>query len=362
MKYKIYMLSVAMAAIMLGSMVGVASATTPAITSVTTAPAVVWTGHHEQLFFIQGDNGNLWGLNLNGRIGTGHYATWTDMGVPITSSPYAVAGSTQHRDGYRDPTSQTVTVFFATASGGIASSTSNDAGRTWSAETAWPGTVAPGTGPAAVINPATSAFDVFYVDSASLHLMEDSLQVNIIPPASSVVTDLGGVVTATPAVVSPVNGFVDVVVRGTGGHIWERTFETGGWGPWTPFHDGTIGYGAVMTNPGGTNVDLFVAGSDYRLYELQSSDNGVSWHNQYGNIGVLPSLWPNLDWIAHNGVMASQPSASLYQDHMGQPMNVGPSGHQHGGEVVAMTGQDGNIWLWTSPPGQWDPTPIPNVG
>lgn len=355
-----------MAAIMLVSMAGVASAATPAITSVTTAPAVVWAGHHE-FFFIQGDNGNLWGMTPDGRIGNGHWGTWTDMGVAITSSPYAVAGSRENRDTYAlsasDPRSGTITVFFATANGGIASSTTTDSGRTWSAETSWPGTVAAGTGPAAVINPATSAFDVFYVDSSSLHLMEDSLAVNIIPPASSVVTDLGGVVTATPAVVSPTNGFVDVVVRGTGGHIWERTFETGGWGPWTPFHDGTIGYGAVMVNPGDHNVDLFVAGSDYRLYELQSSDNGVTWHNQYGNIGVKPSLWPNLDWIAHNGVMASQPSASLYEDHHGpQSTNVGPVGHQHGGEVVAMTGQDGNIWLWTSPPGQWDPTPIPNVG
>ena len=359
MKYKIGMLSIAMAAIMLVSMAGVASAATPAITSVTTAPAVVWAGHNE-FFFIQGDNGNLWGMTPHGRIGNGHIGTWTDMGVAIASSPYAVAGSREHRDSYLDSNSGIITVFFTTASGAIGSSTTTDSGRTWSTLAIWPGSPAAGTGPVAVINPATQSFDVFYVDSASLHLMEDSLQVNIIPPASSVVTDLGGVVTATPAVVSPTNGFVDVVVRGTGGHIWERTYETGGWGPWTPFHDGTIGYGAVMVNPGDHNVDLFVAGSDYRLYELQSSDNGVTWHNQYGNIGVKPSLWPNLDWIAHNGVMASQPTASLYQDHMGQQVNV--EGTHQGGEVVAMTGQDGNIWLWTTPPGQWNPTPIPNVG
>jgi hypothetical protein len=349
MKYKIYMLSIAMAAIMLGSMVGVASAATPATTSVTTAPAVCWAGHNE-FFFIQGDNGNLWGMTPHGRIGNGPVGQWTDMGVAITSSPYAVAASRENRDSYLDSNSGTVTVFFATASGGIASTTTTNDGHTWSALTTWPGTVAAGTGPAAVINPATSAFDVFYVDSSSLHLMEDSLLVNIIPPASSIVTDLGGVVTATPAVVSPTNGFVDVVVRGTGGHIWERTYETGGWGAWTQFHDGTIGYGAAMVNPGDHNVDLFVAGSDYRLYELQSNDNGVSWQTSHGKLA----------WEPHNGVMASQPSASLYQDHRMQALNV--EGSHQGGEVVAMTGQDGNIWLWTSPPGQWDPTPIPNVG
>jgi hypothetical protein len=168
--------------------------------------------------------------------------------------------------------------------------------------------------------------------------MEDSLQVNIIPPASSVVTDLGGVVTATPAVVSPVNGFVDVVVRGTGGHIWERTFETGG-SPWTEFHDGTIGYGAAMVNPGGTSVTLFVAGSDYRLYELQSTDNGVSWHVGSHN---------NLAWTNLGGFLTSQPSASLYQDHAPSSLSAPLK--------VAVAGTNSNIWQWTTPPGTWSTT------
>ncbi len=268
----------------------------------------------------------------------GAVGAWTDMGVAITSAPYAVPASTSQRSA---TTQGIITVFFTVSGGAIASTTTSDDGHTWSALTTWPGTAAAGTGPAAVVNPATQAFDVFYVDSASHNLMDDHLAVNIIPPASAIVTSFGGYVTATPAVVSPVNGFTDVVVRGTGGHIWEQTFETGDWSTWTEFHDGTIGYGAAMVNPGRANVTLFVAGSDNRLYKLQSTDNGVSWHTGSHN---------NLAWTNLGGFLTSQPSASLYTDHAPSSLSAPLK--------VAVAGTNSNVWQWSSPPGAWSTASI----
>jgi hypothetical protein len=326
-----------MATIVLVSMVAAASAATPTPVGCTVckAPAICYDGNNHEFLFVQGYNGNLWAKDTTGYIDGGHYAAWTNMGVAITSAPYAVSLG-----------GQSIAVFFANSAGNIVSTTTLNDGATWSALTVWPGTVATCSGPAAVYNAATGETDVFYVASGSLNLKEDSLASTITPPSQAVSTNLHGVVTATPAAVVS-GGVTDVVVRGTGGHIWERTYGTGEWSTWTPFHDGTIGYGAAMVNPSGTNVVLYVAGSDNRLYSLKSTDNGVSWQTQRSG----------LSWTPLNGVLTSQPSAALYTS--GTPARVYTT--------VVVSGTDCNIWTWCSSTGLWntpfgpvpEPTPTP---
>ncbi len=315
MKYKIGILSIAMAAIVLVSMGAVASAAQPATTSVSGAPSMVYAGGI-QYTFIRGANGDLYW-----KTGTG---AWKDVGIAITSAPAAVV-----QDGH-------ITVLFAV--GTTLASTNLGLFNIWSAPITWPGTVAAGTSPAAVIGSDDNIW-AFYVDSTSLNLMVDQSATTPLGSPTAV-ANLGGVVTATPAVTSPVAGWVDVVVRGTGGNIWEKTFVTGEWSPnWTEFHDGTIGYGAALVSTGGADVALFVSGSNYRMYELTSSNNGLTWNVPH------PLLQPGvLGWVDLGGAVASQPAAV-----------------QHSSTTLVEVLGGGGIWVWTSPPSLWNPIVSPIV-
>jgi len=312
MKYKISILSIAMAAIMLVSMSAVATAAQPATVSSAKAPSVMYIGSTPQLF-VQGANGDLYWKNGNGG--------WQDVGVAITSAPSAVlvgTGLGAH-----------ITVLFTMSGGILASTNFNLLG--WSALTTWPGLVASGTGPAAVVSPSGTVW-AFYVDSATLNLMVDQSATTPLGSPTAI-ANLGGVVTATPAVTAPFTGWTDAVVRGTGGHIWQKTFETNAWSPnWAEFHDGTIGLGASLVSTGGTNVALFVTGSDYHLYELTSSNYGLTWAaNSHGT----------LKWTGLGGVLASQ-----------------PSGVYHSGTTYVDVLGGGGIWTWSSSTG-WSSAAVP---
>jgi len=169
------------------------------------------------------------------------------------------------------------------------------------------------------LNITTLQTDVFYVDAASNHLMWDS-QVNGIVTQ----TDLGGVVTATPAAAVAADGSVQLIVEGTANRIYQATIASGAFEGYTTFHpDGLIGYGASLaSDPTNGNLYLFVAGTNSQLYMTSSTDNGLTWSN----------------WLHLGGILYSAPSA----EYDGTTI------------VVFVAGSNCNIWMNIG--GTWSPS------
>ena len=340
-KYKISMLSVAMATIVLLAMTAVAgvSAAQPAKVGVApaSAPGTSQNGP-VQMTFVEGYNGHLWGI-ASVALDRSAALTWVDFGLAITGQPAVVwTGSADY------------TVVAPTASGIIAITTP-DSGVTWSGPTTWPGTVLSSTGVAAISDQAGTT-QVFYVDSASHHLMVDTQA----PPGLVITqTDLGGMVYATPAattvmpIAPPTSGVgatpasIVVIVKGTGGLIYEKTASMGGWSGYAKLHDGRIGLGAALATgpqfvdagptvgaPAGTVV-LLVAGVNGHLYSLVSTDGGLNWALKPNG----PLTTHNLNWVNAGGVCVSAPGAS----------NLGAT------VVTLVAGADGNVWQNNGVPG-----------
>jgi hypothetical protein len=311
MKYKISLLSLAMATIVLVSMVaaaGVTAAQTPV--NANGQVSVVYVGANEYLF-AQGANGNLY-FKLSSA------GTWTNLGGPIGSAPAAVSQGGVN-----------VTIYMRSTTGTLISTTTTDitaATPTWGALVTMTGTVAADTGPNAVYS--ASGTVVFYVDSATHALMSDSATTGGLFPSSGN-ANLGGYVTATPGAVVTSTGGLDVFVRGTQGAVYERMFATGGWSGYTKFHDGTLVAGTGPTaveNSTTASITVFVTGTDLHMYSVVSGNDGLTWNSHFS--GALS--WTNL----------------------GGTLTSSPSGIWHSNYVVVVRGSDNNIWTNTG--GVWN--------
>jgi hypothetical protein len=357
MKYKnkISLLSLAMASIVLVSMVAAAGVTAAQTVNVNGQVAVVYAGGHQYLF-AQGANGNLYYKETSS-------PTWINLGGPIGSAPAAV-----RQPSLANPNQ--VTIFVRGTNGDLYSATTTDitaATPVWGTLTIMSGTVAAGTGPVAVYNaanPAGAQTDVFFVDSATHQLMEDSSAIpsGIFPPTGGS-TPLGGYVTATPGAVvtSAGTGGIDVFVRGSQGALYEREYATGGWSGWTKFHDGTLeagtgptavsdGFvgGSLATGTGQTAVPdgygdmtVYVTGTNLHMYSVYSGDDGLTWNHHFS--GALS--WTNL-----GGTLTSSPSGT----HLSSP-TADLSRPPTPDYVVVVRGADNNIWtnvngIWQTPP------------
>jgi len=340
MKYKISMLSIAMATIVLVSMSAVAGGSAAHASTVGApiagAPAVCYDANGNEFVFAQGYNGQLWAFSPNVNIGGGATGTWVSLGGVLTSGPAAVS------QGYNSITGlDQVTVFVRGSDGFLYSKTTIDDGATWSAWTTWPGHVAAGTSPAVsssvTVNGILIQTDVFYVDSASHHLMWDWTTAT---NAGS--GDLGGIVTASPGVVATSTGVPDVFVRGTSGALYEKVSGMGGWpSSWTKFNRGVLAAGTGPTavlDPATGHLYLFVTGTDSHMYLQYSTDDGLSWMD--GCNVFHPNV---LCWVNLGGVLTSSPSAAY-------------TGAATDTMVVMARGSSGDIWLNTNVVGgvtQW---------
>ncbi len=299
MKYKIGILSLAMAAIVLlamGATAGVSAAKPATVGApacgVCGGPFLLWDPSVVPGYWhITQGAPTPSGLNIyyqNFLTGT----VWHALGTGTNPSALAVPGATP-----------SVIIMARGTDGAIWAKSTTD-GTTWSNVALPTITAAACTGPLAVYNPDANQIDVFYVNSGNNQLMEDSLN---LATATNTQTPLGGRVLATPAAAwTPNTAGMAVVVKGTGGVIYEKIYAAGSWGGWTKFHDGTIGAGASLAlDPGTNNLYLFVAGQDTHMYALQSINNGLTWRvpNPILRPGVLG--WANL-----GGVLTSAPSAS----------------------------------------------------
>jgi hypothetical protein len=322
-KYKISLLSVAMATIVLASMVATAGVTAAQTVSVNGQVSVVYAGGIEWLF-AQSTAGNLVYGEVSGSPGS--VANWINLGGPIGSAPAAVSQGGEH-----------VTIYMRSTTGTLVSTTTTDiagasASSGWSPLTTMTGTVAAGTGPNAVYS--ASGTDVFYVDSATHALMSDSAATGGLFPSTGN-ANLGGSVTASPSAAVTSTGGIDVFVRGTQGAVYERMYATGGWSGWTKFHDGTIEAGtgpAAVSNGsnGWTSMTVYVTGTNLHMYSVYSGDDGVTWST-----------------TGHHGY--------LYWSNWGGVLTSSPSGVDYGTWFVVVRGADNNIWtnvngIWQAPP------------
>jgi hypothetical protein len=334
-KYKISILSVAMASIMLVSMVaaaGVSAAAQPATVGapVTGGPGACYDGTNYWLVAqgtpnSAGQNIYYKTANTEGGLST---AAWIPLGTG-TNPTIVSLGTTG------------AVAVFARGTNGALWGKANDTGVSWS-NVGLPSTsVAAGTGAVALYDTTTLQMDIFYVNSGSNSLMWLAGTSN----AETTLTNLGGAVFATPAATSPVSGTITVVVEGTGGVIYERMYQMGAFGGWTKFHDGAIGLGASLVSGSPPtdgsavlaplrNVELYVAGTNGHLYELYSGDGGLTWYTPN------PILHPGtLGWTNLGGVCKSAPSA-VYD----------------GTPYIFVTGGDGGIWA--NQAGTWSSTSI----
>jgi hypothetical protein len=331
MKHKVGILSLAMATIVLVSMVAVVGVSAaPSSSENVQAPhpvcapcgaiASCYDGAASVYYYVaQGAadvHGNTiyWKTSLVG-------GTWKPIGTGTTPTVVYLGAAGN------------VAVLATGTNGVIWAKVTTNGGTTWSSKPL-PTSVAAGcTGPTAVFLAATPELDVFYVNSGNNHLMWDSVNLDT---ASSSQADLGGIVLATPAATTTSTGGMVVVVKGTDG-IYERLYEMGGWGPWTKFHDGTIGYGASLASDNLGDLFLAVSGSNRHLYLAWSTDDGQSWVTNYQQ-GLVPLNTHALYWKNLGGVVTSAPSA------------VFPTGFT-GCVNIFVRGTGCNIWDYVICPG-----------
>jgi hypothetical protein len=335
MKYKISMLSIAMAAIVLVSIVAATgvSAAKPAVVGtvgaggastvggpITGAPAVCYDGI--QYWSVTQGAADVHGNTIY--WATGSMATPWNALSPGTNPTVVAIGPGN-------------VVILGTTGGTIWAKETTNSGTSWT-NVALPSlAVKAGTGPTAVFLAATPELDVFYVAPAG-NLMVATLN---LATASTSTQNLGGMVLATPAAAATSPSSMDVVVKGTGGAIWQLPNSMGGFGSWSKLHDGTIGAGASLASavasvpdgdvgaPVAGNLFLTVSGTNSRLYMAWSDDGGTTWVTQYQQ-GLVPLNTHALYWANLGGVVTSAPSTLTRIPGLGETL---------------VRGGDGRIWV-----------------
>jgi hypothetical protein len=307
MKYKIGILSLAMATIMVVSMVAAAGAVSAAKPNTVGAKATVGqppiTGAPASCY----DGAVYWNVAQGAADVHGNNIYWQQyLGTAWT----AVGAGT-------NPT------VVAIGAGNVVIVATGTNGALWAKETttngaSWTNVALPtlnpkaGTGATAVFLAATPELNVLYV-ATNGNLMDASLNLGT---ASNSLTNLGGNVFATPAAAATSASSMTVVVKGTGSAIYQKDYAMGGFGLWSAkWHDGTIGLGASLasdTTAAGTNLFLTVSGSNSRLYMAWSTDGGNTWVTNYQQ-GIVPLNTHAIYWAALGGVVTSAPSSAVTQ-------------------------------------------------
>ena len=337
MKYKTSIISIAMATIVLVSMVSVVSAaSTPKVgvpATITGAPAAVAyfnggaAGSANALVFAIGTDGQLYyrvGTCAPGAIGTWG-AAWVSLSGYATSDPGAVANPATAVGTFDSQ----VNVFVRGGDGALwtrATTAITAAGvPTFGAWTRIGGYMADNTGPAAYrwttatgsINPGVGAL-VVGSDGALWQNWNDGSS------TTGVWTSLGGTVTATPAVAkdpAKTTASADIFVRGTNGVLWQKSWgSTGAFGAYAQVPGNAYlqpGTGPTVCEPTTGRLDVFVTGSD-----------GALWHNWAlaGAWQVQAPVWPNptgiTAWQQQSGGITSSPSATTAVLGAGNPIYV----------------------------------------
>jgi hypothetical protein len=293
-KYKISLLSIAMAVIVLGSMVavtGVSAAQSATVGSTSTANVAAASDGTNTVLVAQGaaighsTNNIYFATSVGVPAGT---QTWIPIGVGTNPCVVYTGTLTHFAIFWNDNGALTGVTIVGTTVTAVPASTLPTT------------SVAAGTGPTAVYTASTAQTDILYVATGGA-LMEWSQLGN-----TAWATTLGGNVLATPAASTTSSGAgITVVVKGTNA-IYEMQYSLGGWGGYWHLHDGAIGLGASLVRLGATaNMYLVVAGTQGRMWVLYSANDGSTWTTQTNPLGTQNLLWNNL-----GGVLKSAPATT----------------------------------------------------
>jgi hypothetical protein len=293
MKHNRTLISIAMAALMLVSLVAVCASvsaapgsssnvqTPPVVGSGTTvvgAPAVCSQGGTSTDLFVRGANGSIYWEHSND--GTTWPLTSVCLGGYATSDPAAVSW------GAGD-----IAVWVRGGDGAVWSRTTTNGGDSWSSWSSYGGQLLTGTGPAACNWTANGETNIGVFVTGTDHALWWYFNRGVAGWSS-----LGGYLTSSPgAQTPPVSGYIYVFVRGGDGALWSRSTSNGGYS-WSSWY--SLG-GQLLTGTGPAvdkNVDFYVIGTDHALW------------------------WNSVGWVSLGGYLTSSPAA--VETSMGNTLNV----------------------------------------
>lgn len=178
--------------------------------------------------------------------------------------------------------------------------------------------------------------------------------------------DLGGDISASPALVRFDDGNAAVFARGTNGSLQNRSMVDGRWGDWTtlggPTHGKILGQPAAFASPG--RIDLFVRGADNAAYQRTFRDNhwGV-WQRLGGTLtdSVSVAFTGPDDWTLFgrgaDGRVWTRDRVSGWTS-IGSPGDTPIYGRPgaatvSAGTVVAVRMPDDSVWYRKKTGGAW---------
>lgn len=133
---------------------------------------------------------------------------------------------------------------------------------------------------------------------------------------------LGGVLASAPAATSPGNGVIEVFVRGTDGRLYEKASTDHGV-TWSPEWISLGGQLLANTGPSAcswvsgstTHTELFVTGTDHRCYQMsQTSPSATAWHALGGYLTSAPAGTVLSDG-SQIGLFVAGTNGILYYNH-----------------------------------------------
>jgi len=296
---RITMMSIVLATLMLVSLFAVVSsaASVSGQTMTGTGPAVSVEGSTGYPYFFAVDtSGALWHTSGDG--------TWDSIGGVCTASPASVSGYNR------------IDVFVRGSDGAVWQKYYQNG---WSGWIPLGGKLAAGTGPA-VASSAAGRLDVFVqgTDNQLWHKWWNGATWSGWEP-------LGGKLTASPAASAGYTSggalpyTYNVVVRGTDGAAWTKSWTGSKWSSWTSLG----GRLAPNTGPAVDYIgDVYVQGTDYQLWLKSSSGPG----------------WTAFPVTPPEALSTSSPAATLnVQNH----------------RMVCFSSASGNVWQSVSDIGGW---------
>jgi Repeat of unknown function (DUF346) len=266
MNHKRTLISVAMAATVLISLLAVVSSATSVSGTVMagTGPAATSSGGIQAPagysgyadFFAVDSSGTLWHTPMNGNN------TWDSLGGVCTASPAVVSWASSN---FRQD------VFVRGSNGALYHKYYQNG---WSGWENLGGQLASGTGPA-VSSWSAGRLDIFVegTDGALWHKAWTGT-------SWSGWQSLGGKLTASPAATKD-SHMIDVFVRGTDGAVWQKYWSGTAWSSWTSLG----GRLAPNTGPAVSQTPwVIVQGTDSQFWQYAAGTYGAYW----GSLGVAP--------------------------------------------------------------------------
>jgi Repeat of unknown function (DUF346) len=234
-----------------------------------TGPAACAQDANSLDVFVKGTDNALWYRHYQ----SGSWSSWKSLGGSLTSSPAAVSRSAGKID-----------VFVRGNDGALWTRATTNGGTSWSNWYKIGGQLAPNTGPAAYAwGDARIGWVVTGTNKALYHMWKDSA-------GTHSWQSLGGILTSSPAAMSPTSGVIDVYGRGNDGAIYQREYKNNAWSSWTSLGGqlaSNTGPAACSWGPG--RLDVFAQGTNGALYHKWYNGGWSGWESLGGALTSSPA-------------------------------------------------------------------------